>query len=103
MDGGTKGSILRGAFSMPRKKVQISVSLPADLVALIDRRAAGEGGRSRSDVIEGWLRRIASDPPEPGPEHDLGERIRFQTEALRKPATPHVPPQKRRRRRRPRT
>jgi metal-responsive CopG/Arc/MetJ family transcriptional regulator len=39
-------------------RVKISVSLPRDLVARIDRAARAEA-RSRSRVLEGWLRASA--------------------------------------------
>jgi metal-responsive CopG/Arc/MetJ family transcriptional regulator len=44
------------AVGTPR--VKISVSLPRDLVARIDRAARAEA-RSRSRVLEGWLRASA--------------------------------------------
>ena len=40
---------------MSTPRVKISVSLPRDLVARIDRAARAEA-RSRSRVLEGWLR-----------------------------------------------
>lgn len=40
---------------MQGSRVKISVSLPRDLVARIDR-AAGAEARSRSRVLEAWLR-----------------------------------------------
>ena len=40
---------------MRAPRVKISVSLPSDLVARIDRAARAEA-RSRSRVLEGWLR-----------------------------------------------
>jgi metal-responsive CopG/Arc/MetJ family transcriptional regulator len=43
---------------MPAPRVKISVSLPSDLVARIDRAARSEA-RSRSRVLEGWLRASA--------------------------------------------
>jgi len=39
---------------VPTPRVKISVSLPGELVALIDRTARSEA-RSRSRVLEGWL------------------------------------------------
>ena len=44
--------------AMATPRVKISVSLPRDLVARIDRVARGEA-RSRSRVLEGWLRASA--------------------------------------------
>jgi metal-responsive CopG/Arc/MetJ family transcriptional regulator len=41
-------------------RVKISVSLPRELVARIDR-AARAGARSRSRVLEGWLRASESE------------------------------------------
>ena len=43
---------------MQSRRVKISVSLPRDLVARIDR-TAGVEARSRSGVLEGWLRAAA--------------------------------------------
>jgi metal-responsive CopG/Arc/MetJ family transcriptional regulator len=43
---------------MSTPRVKISVSLPRDLVARIDRAARAEA-RSRSRVLEGWLRASA--------------------------------------------
>lgn len=43
---------------MATPRVKISVSLPRDLVARIDRAARAEA-RSRSRVLEGWLRASA--------------------------------------------
>jgi metal-responsive CopG/Arc/MetJ family transcriptional regulator len=43
---------------MHTPRVKISVSLPSDLVARIDRAARAEA-RSRSRVLEDWLRRAA--------------------------------------------
>jgi metal-responsive CopG/Arc/MetJ family transcriptional regulator len=43
---------------MGTPRVKISVSLPRDLVARIDRAARAEA-RSRSRVLEGWLRASA--------------------------------------------
>ncbi|HET7294046.1 MAG TPA: ribbon-helix-helix protein, CopG family [Vicinamibacteria bacterium] len=43
---------------MQATRVKISVSLPRDLVARIDR-AARAAARSRSRVLEGWLRTTA--------------------------------------------
>ena len=43
---------------MRSPRVKISVSLPRDLVAHIDRAARSEA-RSRSRVLEGWLRASA--------------------------------------------
>jgi len=43
---------------MPAPRVKISVSLPRDLVARIDSAARSEA-RSRSRVLEGWLRASA--------------------------------------------
>jgi metal-responsive CopG/Arc/MetJ family transcriptional regulator len=43
---------------MHSTRVKISVSLPRDVVASIDRAARTEA-RSRSRVLEGWLRAIA--------------------------------------------
>jgi hypothetical protein len=37
-------------------KLKLSVTLPPDLVALIDRAASGAPGGNRSAVIERWLR-----------------------------------------------
>jgi metal-responsive CopG/Arc/MetJ family transcriptional regulator len=45
---------------MGTPRVKISVSLPQDLVARIDRAARAEA-RSRSRVLEGWLRASARD------------------------------------------
>jgi outer membrane receptor protein involved in Fe transport len=45
---------------MATPRVKISVSLPRDLVARIDRTARAEA-RSRSRVLEGWLRASARD------------------------------------------
>jgi metal-responsive CopG/Arc/MetJ family transcriptional regulator len=45
-------------FRMPAPRVKISVSLPRDLVARIDSAARSEA-RSRSRVLEGWLRASA--------------------------------------------
>jgi metal-responsive CopG/Arc/MetJ family transcriptional regulator len=42
------------------RRVKISVSLPRDLVARIDRAARAEA-RSRSRVLEEWLRAAASE------------------------------------------
>jgi metal-responsive CopG/Arc/MetJ family transcriptional regulator len=39
------------------RKLKISVSLPADLVAAVDRRARSIPGDTRSGVVERWLRR----------------------------------------------
>jgi metal-responsive CopG/Arc/MetJ family transcriptional regulator len=44
---------------MRAPRVKISVSLPGDLVARIDSAARAEA-RSRSRVLEGWLRASAS-------------------------------------------
>ncbi len=44
--------------SMQTGRIKISVSLPRDLVARIDRAARAEA-RSRSRVLEGWLRATA--------------------------------------------
>lgn len=44
--------------SMQATRVKISVSLPSDLVDRIDRAARSEA-RSRSRVLEGWLRATA--------------------------------------------
>ena len=41
------------------RRVKISVSLPADLVADVDRRARALPSGGRSGVIETWLRRGA--------------------------------------------
>jgi metal-responsive CopG/Arc/MetJ family transcriptional regulator len=43
---------------MHSTRLKISVSLPRDVVASIDRAARTEA-RSRSRVVEGWLRAIA--------------------------------------------
>jgi metal-responsive CopG/Arc/MetJ family transcriptional regulator len=43
---------------MQTGRIKISVSLPRDLVARIDR-AARAAARSRSRVLEGWLRATA--------------------------------------------
>lgn len=43
---------------MQAARVKISVSLPSDLVARIDRAARAEA-RSRSRVLEAWLRATA--------------------------------------------
>jgi metal-responsive CopG/Arc/MetJ family transcriptional regulator len=43
---------------MQAGRIKISVSLPRDLVARIDRAARAEA-RSRSRVLEGWLRATA--------------------------------------------
>ena len=43
---------------MGTPRIKISVSLPRDLVARIDRMARAEA-RSRSRVLEGWLRASA--------------------------------------------
>jgi len=43
---------------MPNPRVKISVSLPSDLLARIDSTAQAEA-RSRSRVLEGWLRATA--------------------------------------------
>lgn len=43
---------------MPPPRVKISVSLPRDLVARIDTAARSQD-RSRSSVLEGWLRASA--------------------------------------------
>ena len=43
---------------MPGSRVKISVSLPGELVARIDRAARAEA-RPRSRVLEGWLRATA--------------------------------------------
>ena len=43
---------------MQSRRVKISVSLPRDLVARMDRAARVEA-RSRSRVLEGWLRAAA--------------------------------------------
>jgi metal-responsive CopG/Arc/MetJ family transcriptional regulator len=43
---------------MHSTRVKISVSLPRDVVASIDRAARTEA-RSRSRVLEGWLRAVA--------------------------------------------
>ena len=40
-------------------RVKISISLPADLVADVDRRAKALPSGGRSGVIESWLRRGA--------------------------------------------
>jgi metal-responsive CopG/Arc/MetJ family transcriptional regulator len=45
---------------MGTPRVKISVSLPGDLVARIDRSARAEA-RSRSRVLEGWLRAAAQE------------------------------------------
>lgn len=45
---------------MQAGRVKISVSLPRDLVARIDRAARAES-RSRSRILEGWLRAGARD------------------------------------------
>jgi metal-responsive CopG/Arc/MetJ family transcriptional regulator len=45
---------------MGATRIKISVSLPRDLVARIDRAARAEA-RSRSRVLEGWLRASARD------------------------------------------
>ncbi len=37
-------------------KVKVSVSLPAELVARVDREVRGRPGASRSAVVEEWLR-----------------------------------------------
>jgi predicted transcriptional regulator len=47
-----------GDGRMRTTRVEISVSLPRDLVARIDRAARSEA-RSRSRVLEGWLRASA--------------------------------------------
>ena len=44
--------------SMQTGRIKISVSLPRDLVARIDRAARAEA-RSRSRVLEGWLQAAA--------------------------------------------
>jgi len=48
---------------MHAPRVKISVSLPSDLVARIDRVARAEA-RSRSRVLEAWLRRAAREGAE---------------------------------------
>jgi metal-responsive CopG/Arc/MetJ family transcriptional regulator len=40
-------------------RVKVSVSLPAELVARVDREARGRPGSSRSAVVEQWLRQGA--------------------------------------------
>jgi metal-responsive CopG/Arc/MetJ family transcriptional regulator len=45
---------------MQTGRIKISVSLPRDLVARIDRAARAEA-RSRSRVLEGWLQTTARD------------------------------------------
>ena len=41
------------------RKVKVSLSLPEDLVASLDRQVASGAARSRSAVVEQWLRRGA--------------------------------------------
>ena len=41
------------------RKVKISVTIDADLLAEIDRYTANSDGQTRSSVIESWLRRGA--------------------------------------------
>ena len=43
---------------MTARKVKISISLDADLLELVDRRAAEEGA-TRSAVMERWLRQVS--------------------------------------------
>ncbi|MBI5481047.1 MAG: ribbon-helix-helix protein, CopG family [Deltaproteobacteria bacterium] len=43
----------------PVPKTKISITLARDLLEVIDRRVAAGAGRSRSAVIEAWLRRAA--------------------------------------------
>ena len=49
---------------MTQPKHKVSLSLPADLVAWIDRQVARKRGRTRSGVVEhavrGWARRAAA-------------------------------------------
>ena len=49
---------------MPVPKHKVSLSLPADLVAWIDRQAARKRGQTRSGIVEqavrGWARRAAA-------------------------------------------
>jgi metal-responsive CopG/Arc/MetJ family transcriptional regulator len=45
---------------LPTSRIKISVSLPRDLVARIDSAARAEA-RSRSRVLEGWLRATSQD------------------------------------------
>ena len=45
---------------MTAARVKISVSLPKDLVATVDREARASPAETRSSVIEQWLRQGAS-------------------------------------------
>ena len=49
---------------MTQPKHKVSLSLPADLVAWIDRQAARKRGQTRSGIVEqavrGWARRSAA-------------------------------------------
>lgn len=62
---------------MPSPRVKISVSLPRELVARVDR-AARAGARSRSRVLEEWLRRASRQ----GVERDLEEATAAYYESL---------------------
>jgi hypothetical protein len=53
--GKTNGSI-KGMTA--GRKVKISISLDADLLGIVDRRAAEEGA-TRSAVMERWLRQVS--------------------------------------------
>lgn len=57
-DAAAEGRKTGSIRSMQTGRIKISVSLPRDLVARIDRAARAEA-RSRSRVLEGWLRAAA--------------------------------------------
>ncbi len=40
------------------RKVKLSITLSADLVRALDRQAAAGAGRTRSSVLESWLRSV---------------------------------------------
>jgi metal-responsive CopG/Arc/MetJ family transcriptional regulator len=59
-------------------KLKVSLTLSADLVALVDRNAR-RGKGSRSAVIEQWLRRAASS----NLEHEIGDATAAYYRSLR--------------------
>ncbi len=40
------------------RKVKLSITLSADLVRALDRQASAGSGRTRSSVLESWLRSV---------------------------------------------
>lgn len=62
---------------MQSARIKISVSLPGDLIARIDRAARAES-RSRSRVLESWLRSAARE----GAQHELEQATIAYYESL---------------------